>query len=177
MTTDIEKAPEALRQLVAASDTGARKPSGAAATVVFVVSLSWALFQLWYASPLPFTLRIGILNDTEARALHLGFALFLAFVAWPAFKGSPRDRVPLIDWALAIAGAFAGSYLLVFYSQLATRPGQPTPLDIVVAVTGIVLLLEAARWAGRWPHWPRCSSPTRCWARTCPRCCSTRARR
>ena len=151
MATDIEKAPEALRQLVAESDTGARKPTGVAAKVIFAVSLSWALFQLWYASPLPFALRIGILNDTEARALHLGFALFLAFTAWPAFKRSARDRVPAIDWLLALAGAFAGSYLLVFYSQLATRPGQPTPMDVAVAVTGIVLLLEATRRAVGWP--------------------------
>ena len=118
MATDIEKAPEALQQLVAETDTGARKPAGAAALVIFSVSLAWALFQLWYASPLPFTFGIGILNDTEARALHLGFALFLAFAAWPAFRFSPRDRVPLHDWVFALAGAFAGAYLLLFYNQL-----------------------------------------------------------
>ena len=151
MATDIEKAPEALQQLVAEVDTGARKPTGVAAQVLFTVSLAWALFQLWYASPLPFTFGIGILNDTEARALHLGFALFLAFTAWPAFKGSPRDHVPLVDWGLALAGAFAGAYLLLFYNQLATRPGQPTAIDIAVSATGLVLLLEATRRAVGWP--------------------------
>ena len=149
--TDIEKAPEALQQLVAETDTGARKPAGAAALVIFSVSLAWALFQLWYASPLPFTFGIGILNDTEARALHLGFALFLAFAAWPAFRSSPRDRVTLQDWVFALAGAFAGAYLLLFYNQLATRPGQPTAMDIAVAATGLALLLEATRRAVGWP--------------------------
>ncbi|MBL8361304.1 MAG: TRAP transporter fused permease subunit, partial [Rubrivivax sp.] len=151
MATDIEKAPEALQQLVADTDTGGRKPVGAAATVLFAVSLGWALFQLWYASPLPFAIGWGVLNDTEARALHLGLALFLAFVAWPAGRRSPRDRVPVLDWALALAGAFAGAYLLLFYNQLATRPGQPTTMDIVVACTGLVLLLEATRRAVGWP--------------------------
>jgi TRAP transporter 4TM/12TM fusion protein len=151
MATDIEKAPEALQELVADTDTGGRKPTGVTATILFVVSLAWALFQLWYASPLPFTLGMGILNDTEARALHLGFALFLAFTAWPAFRRSPRRHVPLVDWVLALAGAFAGSYLLVFYGELATRPGQPTTLDIAVALVGIVLLLEATRRAIGWP--------------------------
>ena len=151
MSTDIEKAPEALQQLVAQSDTGARKATGVAASVIFSVSLAWALFQLWYASPLPFTFGIGILNDTEARALHLGLALFLAFAAWPAFRRSPRARVPIVDWLLALAGAFAGAYLLLFYNQLATRPGQPTTMDIAVAATGIVLLLEATRRAVGWP--------------------------
>ena len=151
MATDIEKAPEALQELVAKTDIGARKPKGLAATVIFSVSLGWALFQLWYASPLPFTFGIGILNDTEARALHLGLALFLAFMAWPAFANSPRDRVPLLDIAMALAGAFAGGYLLLFYAQLSTRPGQPTQMDIVVSVVGLVLLLEATRRAVGWP--------------------------
>ena len=151
MATDIEKAPEALQELVAKADTGARKAAGLAGKVIFSVSLAWALFQLWYASPLPFTFGIGILNDTEARALHLAFALFLAFMAWPAFSGSPRDRVPVQDIVLALAGAFAGAYLLLFYKELATRPGQPTQMDIVVASIGLVLLLEATRRAVGWP--------------------------
>jgi TRAP transporter 4TM/12TM fusion protein len=147
VATDIDKAPEALQQLVADTDTGGRKPSGLTKQVIFAVSLAWALFQLWYASPLPFTLGIGILNDTEARALHLSFALFLAFTAWPAFRRSPRDRVPVLDWVFAFAGAFAGAYLLLFYNELATRPGQPSTQDIVVSLIGIVLLLEATRRA------------------------------
>ncbi len=151
MATDIEKAPEALQQLVADSDTGGRKPTGVTAGVIFAVSLFWALYQLWYASPLPFALGFGILNDTEARSLHLGLAMFLAFMAWPAFKRSPRSYVPVLDWLLALAGAFAGAYLLLFYKELATRPGLPTPMDIVVASGGLVLLLEATRRSVGWP--------------------------
>ncbi len=151
MATDIEKAPEALQELVAKVDTGARKPAGVTSRVIFTVALAWALFQFWYASPLPFTFGIGILNDTEARSLHLAFALFLAFTAWPAFGSSPRDRVPIVDWVCALAGAFAGAYLLLFYRELALRPGQPTTMDIAIAVTGIVLLLEATRRSVGWP--------------------------
>jgi TRAP transporter 4TM/12TM fusion protein len=151
MATDIEKAPEALQELVAKADTGARKPKGLMAKVMFAVALFWALFQLWYASPLPFTFGIGILNDTEARSLHLALALFLAFTAWPAWSGAPRDRVPIVDLVLALVGAFAGAYLLLFYRDLALRPGQTTTMDIVVAVSGLVLLLEATRRSVGWP--------------------------
>ncbi len=151
MATDIEKAPEALQELVAKSDTGARKTTGFVGRFVFGVALAWTLFQLWYASPLPFALGFGVLNDTEARAIHLAFALFLAFLAWPAFAGSPRDRVPLVDWLLAAAAAFAGAYVMLFYAELATRPGQPTTMDVVVATAGLVLLLEATRRAVGWP--------------------------
>lgn len=151
MASDIEKAPEALQQLVADTDTGGRTPTGNTALLIFGTALAWALFQFWYASPLPFVLGFGVLNDTEARAVHLAFAMFLAFLAWPASRRSPRDRVPLLDWAFALAGAFAGAYLLLFYAQLATRPGQPTTMDIVTATVGIVLLLEATRRAVGWP--------------------------
>lgn len=147
MTTDIEKAPAKLQELVAEVDTGGRKPVGATAKVIFGAALAWALFQTWYASPLPFALRFGVLNDTEARAIHLAFALFLAFLAWPAGKRSPRDRVPWQDWLFALAGAFASAYLMLFYNSLALRPGQPTTLDLVISITGLVLLLEATRRA------------------------------
>jgi TRAP transporter 4TM/12TM fusion protein len=145
--SDIEKASPDLQQLVAEADTGGRAASGWGGGIVFGTALLWALFQLWYASPLPFSLGIGLLNDTEARALHLGLALFLAFLAYPATRRSARDHIPVIDWLLAAVAAFAGAYLLLFYRELATRPGQPTTLDIVTASAGLLLLLEATRRA------------------------------
>ena len=137
--------PAELEKLVAEADTGGRKPSGIAARVLVAIAISWSLFQLWYASPLPFMFGVGVFNDTQARSIHLGFALFLAFTAYPAFRSSPRDTIPLLDWGLALAGAFAGSYLFLFYRELVLRPGQSTTLDLVTAGCGILLLLEATR--------------------------------
>ena len=136
-----------LEQLVADTDTGGRALKGPVGTFVLCIAVAWALFQLWYASPLPFIIGFGILNDTEARAIHLGFALFLAYVAYPAFKSSARHRVPVLDWILAALGAFAGAYLFLFYTELSTRPGQPTTLDLLAGGAGILLLLEATRRA------------------------------
>jgi TRAP transporter 4TM/12TM fusion protein len=136
-----------LQQLVAEADTGGRKLGGFPGQLVFGVAIAWSLFQLWYASPLPFVLGFGVLNDTEARSLHLGIAMFLAFLAYPAFKTSSRKRIPALDWVFAIAGAFAGAYFILFYAQLATRPGQPNAMDIVTASVGLLLLLEATRRA------------------------------
>src|SRR5918998_567847 len=122
-----------LQELVAEADTGARKAVGLAAAVLTGVAIAWSLFQLWYASPLPFVFGVGILNDTQARSIHLGLALFLAFAAYPALRSSPRNHVPVLDWVLALAGAFAGAYLFLFYRELATRPGQPTEFDLITA--------------------------------------------
>ena len=151
MASEMDKAPEALQQLVADTDTGGRQPAGLTRHLIFGVALAWALFQYWYASPLPFALGWDILNDTQARAIHLSFAIFLAFTAWPAFKRSPRHYVPLQDWLFAAAEAFAAAYIMLFYAELANRPGNPTTGDIVVACIGLVLLLEATRRAVGWP--------------------------
>lgn len=147
MASDIEKAPEALRRLVAQADTGGRNPSEAVKRFVMLICLLWAMFQFWYASPLPFALGFGVLNDTEARSIHLGFALFLGFLLWPFSSRSQTDRVPWFDWLFAILACFAGAYLLIFYSELATRPGQPTGFDVLTASLGLLLLLEATRRA------------------------------
>lgn len=82
---------EKLHELVMSSDFGARAPGRLTAMLILVVAISWSLFQLWIASPLPFMLRFGVFNDTEARSFHLAFALFLAFLAYP----SPRSPVQL----------------------------------------------------------------------------------
>jgi len=134
-----------LQELVKEADTGAREPTGWVGQLLLWVAVAWSAFQVWYASPLPFVFGVFILNDTEARAIHLGFALFLAFTAYPAFRKSPRDHVPAIDWILAVVAAFAGSYLFLFYGQIATRPGQPSTLDLVTGFGGLLLLLEATR--------------------------------
>ncbi|GLQ71315.1 TRAP transporter permease [Vibrio penaeicida] len=136
-----------VQDMVAQADTGARSPAGIPGRILWFVPLCWSLFQLWYASPLPFIFNFGVLNDTEARAIHLTFAVFLAFTAYPALKTSPRDHIPLVDWAMALAGSFAAAYIYLFYTELAGRSGAPTTFDIVAAVTGMVLLLEATRRA------------------------------
>ncbi|MCH7348753.1 TRAP transporter permease [Aeromonas sp. MR7] len=130
-----------------AQDVGARLPFGLMGGLITTLALAWSLFQLWIASPLPFMLGFGVLNDTETRAIHLTFALLLAYLVFPAFRSSPRDRVPLGDIALGLIAAGAASYLFVMYQALALRPGSLTTEDLITACIGIPLLLEAARRA------------------------------
>ncbi|MGB5641338.1 MAG: TRAP transporter permease, partial [Sedimenticolaceae bacterium] len=103
--------------------------------------------QLWIASTLPFMVEFGVFNDTETRSIHLAFAIFLAYLAYPPRKNSPHDYIPVQDWVLALVGAFCAGYIFLFYNQLAARPAAPTTIDIAVACVGMVLLLEATRRA------------------------------
>lgn len=134
-----------VEKFVAEKDTGARSPGPVMKRFLLLVALAWSLFQLWIASPLPFSTGVLVFNDTETRAIHLGFAVFLSFMSYPAFKRSPSDRVPVTDWIFAIVGTFCAVYLFAFYRELSTRPGQPTPMDVYTGLVGIVLLLEATR--------------------------------
>jgi len=139
---------KAAEAFIAEADTGSRLPKQAASrALLFLIPLSWSLFQLWYSSPLPFTFNFFILNDTEARAIHLAFSVLLAFLAYPAFRSSPRDFIPWQDWALGLISAFCAAYLYIFYVDLSDRPGNPTQIDLAVAACGIALLLEATRRA------------------------------
>jgi TRAP-type uncharacterized transport system fused permease subunit len=116
------------------------------------VTLAWSLFQLWIASPLPFALGFGVFNDTQSRAIHLAFAVFLAYMAYPAFSMSPRDRVPVLDWVLALVGAFCAAYLFFFYRELVDRPGQPNTWTWWWPSPAWCCCWKprAARWACRW---------------------------
>ena len=147
-STDSVKSQEQLQEMIAESDTGARNPTGAIPKkILFFVPLLWTLFQLWYSSPLPFIFGIGVFNSTEARAIHLAFAIFLSFTAYPTFKSSPRNYIPVQDWVVALVGAFCAAYLFLFYEGLSERPGDPTQIDLVVGVIGLIMLLEATRRA------------------------------
>jgi len=181
-----------LDALVASSDTGGRGTAGTVGIFLTCVALAWSMFQLWIASPFPFMVGWGVFNDTESRSIHLAFAMFLAFAAFPAARtkfqlglgiivpvilaflfmssakvdtptwwipiiaivvvaaialGSPKDRVPVWEWALAVVGAMAALYLFVYYRDISSRVGAPIMQDFVVAVIGIMLLLEATRRA------------------------------
>ncbi len=136
-----------LQDMIAQSDTGGRNPTGIPKHVLWWVPLIWALFQLWIVSPLPFIFNIGLWNSTEARSIHLAFAVFLAFTAFPTFKSSPRDYIPIQDWVMALGAAFCAGYIFLFYRELAERPGLPTQEDVIVSVAGILFVLEATRRA------------------------------
>ncbi|MCP4335965.1 MAG: TRAP transporter permease [Gammaproteobacteria bacterium] len=140
-----------LEEMIAATDTGARSPAGGVGKLIVATAFCWSVFQLWIASPLPymdvFASWLPVLNNIDTRSIHLAFATALAFLAYPALKSSPRDRIPIQDWVLAGAGIVVTMYLSIFAVELGDRPGLPTTTDLVIAGIGIVLVLEAARRA------------------------------
>ena len=149
MSADIEKKIE---NKIKEDLSPTRNLSGFHLKLVAVIAITWSLFQLWYASPFPFWLNFGMFKGLPARAIHLGFALLLAFLIFPYARGK---KVNFIDILIAITGAICCLYIYVFYDQLVDRGGIllkinlsdnfTIPIELILGIIGIVILLEATR--------------------------------
>ena len=122
--------------------------------IVAAIAIIWSLFQLWYASPFPFIFNFGMFKGLPARAIHLGFALTLAFLIYPFAKGK---KISVFDILISFVGAFSCFYIYFFYDQLVDRGGVllsisignnfDLPIELIIGSLGILILLEATRRA------------------------------
>ena len=129
-----------------------RNLTGLHLKIVLTIAIIWSLFQLWYASPFPFWFNIGMFKGLPARAIHLGFALLLAFLIFPF---SRSKKISIIDILISIIGAFCCLYIYFFYDQLVDRGGILLkitlgqniiiPIELIIGIIGILILLEATR--------------------------------
>ena len=129
-----------------------KKLAGIHLKIVATIAIIWSLFQLWYASPFPFWFNIGMFKGLPARAIHLGFALLLAFLIFPI---SRSKKISIIDILISIIGALCCLYIYFFYDQLVDRGGILLkitlgqniiiPIELIIGMVGILILLEATR--------------------------------
>ena len=122
--------------------------------IVAAIAITWSLFQLWYASPFPFMFNIGMFKGLPARAIHLGFALTLAFLIFPISK---KKKISAFDVLISMVAAFSCLYIYFFYDQLVDRGGvllnisinenYNLPIELIIGSCGILILLEATRRA------------------------------
>ena len=131
--------------MVAQVDTGARNPAGWQGSLILYIAFAWAAFQLYIASNVPFFLTdltgiSVIVTDSNARLIHLAFASFLAALAFPLRKTSPRDHIPWYDWVLGGLAVVSCLYIAVFRESIAVRAGLPTTADLVISTIGMIIL-------------------------------------
>ena len=129
-----------------------RNLTGLHLKIVAAIAIIWSLFQLWYASPFPFIFNIGMFKGLPARAIHLGFALLLAFLIFPISRGK---KISAVDILISIVASFCCLYIYFFYDQLIDRGGVllnitlgekiNIPIELIIGICGILILLEATR--------------------------------
>ena len=117
--------------------------------LIAVVAISWSLFQLWYASPLPFLLDCGKIIDVPARAVHLAFGMTLCFLIYPVFKSNKKLKISTLDFVLAFISLFVTLYIFLDYEGLVYRQGILAkiefgslliPYELIFGTIGIILL-------------------------------------
>mgnify|MGYP000592360360 FL=1 len=128
-----------------------KKLKGLHLKIVLIIAVIWSFFQLWYASPFPFIFNFGMFKGLPARAIHLGFALLLAFLIFPI---SRSKKISIFDILIGIIGALSCLYIYFFYDQLVDRGGillklnfgeTIIPIELIIGICGILILLEATR--------------------------------
>ncbi|MGG1546404.1 TRAP transporter fused permease subunit, partial [Bacillus paralicheniformis] len=124
-------------------EAGTRKLKGLTGVIAFVGLLAFSLFQLY-------TAIFGVFPAQIQRSVHLGFALGLIFLLFPATKGlrkTGKFKVAWYDAILAVLGAGVGAYWVANYETIVGGIGLITETDFYVGLLAVLLVLEATRRA------------------------------
>ncbi len=106
--------------------------------LISIIALCWSLYQMYIV--------IDPVNSTISRAIHLSFGIVLAFLIYPMMrKPYFLKKIRWFGYTFAFMGLATTSYIVVFYQELALRPGDYTTVDIIMATIAVIILLEAGR--------------------------------
>ena len=121
-------------------ESNQRKLGGILGWLVFIILIAFSLFHLY-------TGAFGAYTAYIQRTIHLGFALSLIFLLFPAKKGLKKSSVPWYDWILIILSITVSAYWPVFYETLVMKVGGIDNTQMIIGGIAILLVLEAARRA------------------------------
>ena len=99
--------------------------------------IAFALFQIYTS--------IFTIQERQLRPIHLGFAMMLVYLLYPAHRKLKRDRIPWYDWLLSAASIIATLYIPANLRYIVGNIGNYGTPQIVVGIIGILLLMEACR--------------------------------
>lgn len=121
-------------------ESNTRNLSGIAAKIVFFGLLAFSLFQLY-------TGAFGQYTAYIQRTVHLGFALVLIFLLFPARKKGKKTSVAWYDYILVILSIIVCGYWPVFYDSLVQKIGGINDVQVIIGGIAILLVLEGTRRA------------------------------
>ncbi|MBM7586567.1 TRAP transporter 4TM/12TM fusion protein [Bacillus pakistanensis] len=122
-------------------EAATRSVKGIFKWIIFFGLLAFSVFQLYasIAQVIPRQLLLSI---------HLGFALSLIFLLYPARKKNlKKNKVAWYDIILSILSIVVGAYWPIMQEDIVNRIGLMTTTDFVIGGLAILLVLEATRRA------------------------------
>ncbi|WP_026906626.1 TRAP transporter permease [Paucisalibacillus globulus] len=120
------------------SESRSRKLTGYIGIAIIIILLGFSAFQISTAA-------FGQLTAVIQRTIHLGFALVLIFLLFPALKKSPRKSIPWYDYVLAVLAIIVCSYWPLFYETLVQKIGGIDTSQLIIGSLAILLVFEGAR--------------------------------
>lgn len=121
----------------------ARALKGAMAKAASALAVLLAIFQLY-------TGVFGALPDLIQRSVHVGFAMLLAFLMYPATLRSPKDRFTITDFAAMTLGLVVCLHAALNYDRIMMNPGVSSRWDLLLGIVATVLVLEMTRRILSW---------------------------
>lgn len=115
-----------------------RTLNGFSGKIISILAVSLAVFQLY-------TAFFGVLPTMQQRSFHVAFILAMIFLLYPGAKSSPRNKISLVDWVLALAAAGCSLYVFLSYEDIALRAGIVYNYELVLGGIFIALVFEAGR--------------------------------
>lgn len=108
------------------------------AMIISAAAIGLSVFEIWVNG-------FSFMPTLKVNAIHLAFLMAMCFLMFPAKKDGHKHGVPPIDWILSALGAACALYFFFNFDALYARGMIPLTRDYVVAVIGIILVLEAGR--------------------------------
>jgi TRAP transporter 4TM/12TM fusion protein len=136
-----EEQKRRLEEFIEEEEGALNRYRGALATLMTVLAVVMSLYHLYAA--------VEIVPAYIMRPVHVGFALTLIFLLFPAAKRF-RHRLKGWDVILALASIGCIAYILYWGDALGDRATVPEFEDQVVGVILILLILEANRRSSTW---------------------------
>lgn len=118
-----------------------RSQIGRWAWIVTFLSIALTIFHLY-------TGATSVLPSQQQGAIHLGTALGIIFLLYPAKKEwrKTQKKVPWYDVLLAFTAMYVSYHKILFFdSILQSRVSGYSNIDMILSVLGVLLVLEATR--------------------------------
>ncbi|MEM1604398.1 MAG: TRAP transporter fused permease subunit [Zestosphaera sp.] len=136
-----------------------RAKSGRLAKLTLILGVVFASYELIFVMGLNFSLytilkNVGIdikpllyaPDIQQSMAFLLGLLMLTAYIIYPATKKTRTDKIPIYDYALAVAALASMLYLVVIYPTVVQYGYVEATLpNILIPLLAIALLLEASR--------------------------------
>ena len=126
-------------------ESNVRVWSGKPALAVKAILIGFSLFCIWV------TLFATFLEEIRLTSF-MGLVILLGFLTYPAKKGEHKaNHIPWYDIVGMVLGTGAFLYYTFNAEQIIQQGTRFTPMQIVIAIIGVVALLEVTRRSVGWP--------------------------